>query len=100
MNRWKSPQGIIAEAIAQDPTFAQVTFFYLILALIACALLVPTLAGLAAGAAVLGARGRERRLAALVRLRLRAPDPALFDDRGRPFLDAAAALTEVARQWS
>lgn len=64
-NRWKSPQGIIAEAIAQDPTFAQVTFFYLILALIACALLLPTLAALAAGAAVLGARGRERRLAAL-----------------------------------
>lgn len=42
----------------------------------------------------------ERRMSTLVRLRLRAPDGALFDDRGRPFLDAAAALTEVARQWT
>jgi hypothetical protein len=42
----------------------------------------------------------ERRLATLVRLRLQAPDPALVDRRGRPFLDAAAALSEVARQWS
>jgi hypothetical protein len=41
----------------------------------------------------------ERRLATLVRLRLRAVEPALVDARGRAFLDLAAALAEVARQW-
>jgi hypothetical protein len=41
----------------------------------------------------------ERRLATLVRLRLRSDDPALLDGRGRPFLDVAAALKEAASAW-
>jgi hypothetical protein len=42
----------------------------------------------------------ERRLATLVRLKLRADDPALLDGDSRPFLDVAAALGEVARAWA
>ena len=41
----------------------------------------------------------ERRLATLVRLQLRAENPALLDGGQRPFLDVAAALNEVARAW-
>jgi hypothetical protein len=41
----------------------------------------------------------ERRLATFVRLRLRATDPELRPG-GRPFLDAARALSEAARAWS
>jgi hypothetical protein len=40
----------------------------------------------------------ERRLATLVRLRLRAADPELLPG-GRPFLDLAAAFAEAARAW-
>ena len=40
----------------------------------------------------------ERRLATLVRLRLRAPGADLLPD-GRPFLDVGAAITEAARAW-
>jgi hypothetical protein len=42
----------------------------------------------------------ERKLATLVRLRLRADTPALLDAHGRPFLDVAAALSEAAREWA
>jgi hypothetical protein len=38
----------------------------------------------------------ERRLATLVRLRVQSPEPTLLP-AGRPFLDVAAALSEVAR---
>lgn len=38
----------------------------------------------------------ERRLATLVRLRVQSSEPALLP-AGRPFLDVAAALSEVAR---
>jgi hypothetical protein len=43
----------------------------------------------------------ERRLAALVRLRLGAapPEPGALLPDGRPFLDVAAALAEAARGW-
>ena len=41
----------------------------------------------------------ERRLATLVRLRVQSSEPALLPE-GRPFLDIAAALTEVARGLS
>lgn len=41
----------------------------------------------------------ERRLATLVRLRVQSSEPALLP-AGRPFLDIAAALTEVARGLS
>lgn len=64
-NRANHPTGLLAEVIADDPTFSSVLDFYVILAIIACALLVPATVNLAAGAAVLGARGRERRLSAL-----------------------------------
>lgn len=41
----------------------------------------------------------ERRLATLVRLRLRGAEGELFVD-GRPFLDLPRALAELARRWS
>lgn len=41
----------------------------------------------------------ERRLATLVRLRIRGAEPALLPG-GRPFLDVAAALAEAARAWA
>jgi hypothetical protein len=41
----------------------------------------------------------ERRLATLVRLRLRAGGAGLLPD-GRPFLDLGAALHEAARRWA
>lgn len=40
----------------------------------------------------------ERRLAGILRLRLRSATPALVVD-GRPFLDVAAALAEAGRRW-
>ncbi|WP_297742963.1 FtsX-like permease family protein [uncultured Tessaracoccus sp.] len=64
-NRSKHPTGLHAKVIAEDPTFGSVLGFYVVLACIACALLIPATVNLAAGAAVLGARGRERRLAVL-----------------------------------
>ncbi|MBK8462678.1 MAG: ABC transporter permease [Nigerium sp.] len=63
--RWTAPTGIHAELIAVDPTFETVISMYFMLALIACALLIPAMSGLASGAAMLGARGRDRRLAVL-----------------------------------
>jgi hypothetical protein len=53
---------------------------------------------LAIDAAVALVRLFERRLAALLRLRLRAPVPTLLP-AGRPFLDLARALNEVAEAW-
>jgi hypothetical protein len=41
----------------------------------------------------------ERRLATLVRLRVRSHTPELVVD-DRPFLDVPAALAEIARRWS
>lgn len=41
----------------------------------------------------------ERRLATLVRLRLRSSDPSLLDNN-RPFLDVAAALEAAGRAWA
>ena len=40
----------------------------------------------------------ERRLATLIRLRMRSAESGLFPG-GRPFLDIGAALTEAARGW-
>lgn len=40
----------------------------------------------------------ERRLATLLRSRLRSPDPALLP-QGRPFLDLARGLAEAAEAW-
>lgn len=64
-SRWQQPYGMLAEVIAIDASFEPVMMFYFVLALIACAMLVPSILTLASGAAVLGARGRERRLSAL-----------------------------------
>lgn len=74
LQRWKHPRGVHAEYLAQDDTVGQVLGAYVGLAAIACALLVPALVGLAASAAVLGARGRERRMAALRLLGLSSGD--------------------------
>ncbi|WP_158676490.1 FtsX-like permease family protein [Tessaracoccus sp. OH4464_COT-324] len=63
--RRTSPTGKLAEILAQDPQFDLVLTFYFALALIACAMLIPTTVALARSAAILGARGRERRLATL-----------------------------------
>ena len=72
--RAANPTGLLAEALAEDPTFDVFLTMYAVLAVVACALLIPSLAGLAGSAAVLGARGRERRLAALRLLGLSAGD--------------------------
>ncbi len=57
------------------------------------------LALLTVGAAVDLVALLERRLATLVRLRLRGGDRDLLPD-GRPFLDLPAALREAARGWA
>lgn len=64
-NRWQHPFGLIAQVLAVDPSYENYMTFYFVLAVIACGLLVPSVIGLASSAAVLGARGRERRLASL-----------------------------------
>ncbi|MFT3875074.1 MAG: hypothetical protein QM708_01390 [Propioniciclava sp.] len=65
VQRYINPTGVHAELIAGDRTFESMLSFYVMLAVVACALLLPAMAGLASGAAVLGARGRDRRLAVL-----------------------------------
>ena len=72
--RWHHPTGVLAALKAEDPTFDLILMFYLILALIATALLVPAMISLSASAAVLGARGREQRLSALRLLGLSSGD--------------------------
>lgn len=73
-NRWQHPTGLLADLVRLDDTFDVVLMFYFVLAVIACVLLVPAMANLASGAAVLGARGRERRLSALRLIGLSAAD--------------------------
>ncbi len=73
-NRWRHPHGVLLDVLVIDPTYARLLNGYFVLALVACALLVPTMVGLAAGAAVLGARSRERRLSALRLIGLSAGD--------------------------
>jgi hypothetical protein len=53
---------------------------------------------LAVDASVALVRVFERRLAALLRLRLRSTTPELLPN-GRPFLDLGRALQEVAEAW-
>jgi hypothetical protein len=53
---------------------------------------------LALDAAIALVRLFERRLAALLRLRLRSATPELLPE-GRPFLDLGAALREAAGAW-
>ncbi|MEA5120651.1 MAG: FtsX-like permease family protein [Propionibacterium sp.] len=72
--RWQHPHGLLLEVLAEDSTFDIVPQSYFILAVFACALLIPATHSLASGAAVLGARGRERRLAALRLLGLSSGD--------------------------
>lgn len=74
VNRWQHPTGLLAEVQAADASYTTVLMFYVILACIACALLIPSMVGLAAAAAVLGARGREKRLSALRLLGLSSGD--------------------------
>lgn len=73
-NRMKSPFGLLAEVVAANATFATVLAGYFALAIVACALLVPSMVALASGAAVLGARSRERRLSALRLIGLSSED--------------------------
>ena len=72
--RWRHPTGLLAALKAEDSSFDLVLMFYFVLALIATALLVPTMISLSASAAVLGARGREQRLSALRLLGLSSGD--------------------------
>lgn len=72
--RWANPRGIHAEFAAADPDVLGVLSGYVGLAALACALLVPAMVGLAGSAAVLGARGRERRMSALRLLGLSSGD--------------------------
>lgn len=74
VNRWQHPTGLLAEIVATDPTYKAMPVFYVVLAGIACALLLPSMVGLASAAAVLGARGREKRLSALRLLGLSSGD--------------------------
>ena len=60
-----SPTGIAAQLLEADASFEIVLKFYFLLAILACALIIPSLSSLATKAAVLGARGREKRLASL-----------------------------------
>ncbi|MDF1488600.1 hypothetical protein P0D62_09630 [Tessaracoccus sp. HF-7] len=72
-NRYQDPAlNPLLESIGPDGVMLSLS--YLILALLACALVVPSMISLAAAAAVLGARGRERRLAALRLLGLSSGD--------------------------
>lgn len=94
-NRWQHPTGLLTEVLAIDATYDSVLMFYFVLAIIACALLVPTMVGLASSAAVLGARGRERRLAALRLLGLSSGDVtrmSLIDTLIQAGLGTAAGL--------
>jgi hypothetical protein len=54
---------------------------------------------LAVDAAVALARLCERRMAALLRLRMRSPAASELMPAGRPFLDLGAALHEAAEAW-
>ena len=72
--RWDQPTGLLAALKAEDPSFDLILGFYVVLALIATALLVPAMTSLSASAAVLGAQGREQRLAALRLLGLSSGD--------------------------
>ncbi|WIY84102.1 FtsX-like permease family protein [Propionimicrobium sp. PCR01-08-3] len=73
-NRWRHPYGILLDVLAEDSSFDSLIQSYFILAIIACALLIPAVYSLTSGAAVLGARGRERRLSALRLLGLSSAD--------------------------
>ncbi|MBV7295911.1 ABC transporter permease [Corynebacterium sp. TAE3-ERU12] len=64
-HRSEHPTGIVAEVLAEDPTFKPVIESYFVLALLACALLVFPVVHLATSATLLGARSREQRLAIL-----------------------------------
>ena len=72
--RWEQPTGLLAALKTEDPTFDLILGFYVVLALIATALLVPAMTSLSASAVILGAQGREQRLAALRLLGLSSGD--------------------------
>lgn len=65
VHRSTHPSGVLAAALAQDPTMQMFLDSYLVLAGLACAMLVVPAVGLAMSATVLGARSRDRRLATL-----------------------------------
>lgn len=67
------PTGLLAE-LSGDADFKAILAFYVGLAALACALIVPSLLSLSAAGTQLGARGRERRLAALRLLGLSSGD--------------------------
>ena len=71
--RQSHPSGLLAELLADD-SFRRVLAAYVGLAALACALVLPALVSLIAAGARLGARGRERRLAALRLLGLSSGD--------------------------
>ncbi|MDO4609746.1 FtsX-like permease family protein [Corynebacterium sp.] len=65
VGRSRHPSGMLAAAVAEDPSLHFILDLYIFLAGIACAMLVVPAVGLATSATVLGARARERRLATL-----------------------------------
>lgn len=67
------PTGLLADLLA-DPTFKIILGFYVGLAALACAMVLPALLSLVSSGVQLGARGRERRLAALRLLGLSSGD--------------------------
>lgn len=66
VQRWQSPSQAIQDMFAAQPEAADMLLqAYVVLAIVACALLVMPVLSLGAAAARLGARGRARRLASL-----------------------------------
>lgn len=65
VGRSRHPSGMVAAALAEAPSMQIILDFYIVLAGLACAMLVVPAVGLATSATVLGARARERRLATL-----------------------------------
>lgn len=87
VHRGEHPSGVLAAAVAQDPTMQMVLGSYIVLAALACAMLVVPAVGLAMSATVLGARSRDRRLATLRLLGLTRAEVALMG-----FLDVMAQV--------
>ena len=97
--RWSHPTGLLATLKAEDSDFGLVLMFYFVLALIATALLVPTMISLSASAAVLGARGREQRLSALRLLGLSSGDVTRMSLIDSPSRRASAPSSAACSTW-
>ena len=89
------PSGLMAKVLAADPSFSVIQYAYLGLTVLACALLIGPIAGLASSAAVLGARSRESRLATLRLLGLSSAEASrmtILETTVQAFTGAIAGL--------